>query len=137
MNKLSKVDSYAIPKISDHQFEEESQWLRLVGDPNPAKAMLLVFIQKLCAAFHELGPAFEMKAIRDESLDYIKARLASRAKAVVERLASNGYGEIDGAGDLSAMIERLEVCADPAEIIEMSEEVHLINHRLCDALEAI
>ena len=135
MNKSKSVAAYTIPRKSDHQYDEEQQWLRIVRDANHAKAMLLIFIQKLCAAFHELGPAYEVGALKYAELDYIKQRLDARAQAVIERLKLNGFEGIDGTDELLTMIVRLEAATVPAEIIEMSEEIHLINHKLCDAIE--
>ena len=129
------MKTYTMPRKSDHQYDEEQQWLRIVQDANHTKAMVLIFIQKLCAAFHELGPAFEVGALKPADLDYVKRRLGARAQAVIERLKLNGFDKIQGVDELSTMAARLAAAAEPAEIIEMSEEVHLINHKLCDAIE--
>ena len=128
---------YIAPKGSDHMMEEERQWLEIVSDPNPIKAMLLVFIQKLCSAFHELAPAVEKGAVKNESIPYIAHRLVSRADSVIERLKLNGLLDIDGAKDLVDLRDRLGATENLSDIVEMSEEVHLINHRLCDALIAL
>ncbi len=135
MNKSKSVAAYTMPRKSDHQYDEEQQWLRIVQDTNHAKAMLLIFIQKLCAAFHELGPAYEVGALKHADLDYSKQRLYARAQAVIERLKLNGFEGIDGTDELSTMMARLEAATAPTEIIEMSEKIHLINHKLCDAIE--
>lgn len=137
MKKLEFAGKYEVPHRNAHQYDEEGQWLRIVGDANPTKAMILIFIQKLCAAFHELGPACEMEAIKSEEIDYIKARLGARTEAVLERLRLNGIGKISGAAELAGMLDRLKSASSPAQIILMSEEVHLINHTLCDALEVL
>ena len=61
----NKHANYVAPDGSEHMRDEERQWLDIVSDPDPVKGMLLVFIQKLCSAFHELGPALESGALGD------------------------------------------------------------------------
>ena len=131
----SKHANYVAPNGSEHMRDEERQWLDIVSDPDPIKGMLLVFIQKLCSAFHELGPALESGALGKVDIEYVGRRLGARADAVIERLRLNGLSSIDGAQSLADLRERLRESTTSTEIIEMSEEVHLINHRLCDALQ--
>ncbi|MBT7065806.1 MAG: hypothetical protein HN919_05860 [Verrucomicrobia bacterium] len=126
---------YVAPDGSEHMRDEERQWLDIVSDPDPVKGMLLVFIQKLCSAFHELAPALDSGALGEVNLEYLSGRLGARADAVIERLRLNGLASIDGAEALVDLRSRLSTTTTSAEIIQMSEEVHLINHRLCDTLQ--
>jgi hypothetical protein len=50
---------YKTTATSPHGLEEERQWARILSAGRPAAGMALAFIQKLCTAFHELGPAWK------------------------------------------------------------------------------
>ena len=126
--------TYSPAEGDAHMKNEEKQWLQIISDPNPSKGMLLVFIQKFCTAFHELAPVLKSGALKKNIVPYISRRLAARADAVIKRLRLNNFDTIDGVADLVRLRERLDDTVTAADIIEMSEEVHRINHRLGDAL---
>jgi len=127
---------YRAPKGSGHLPEEERQWLKIMRDPDPVKGMLLMFIQTLGSAFHELSAALEAGALGDVRIGHIRRRLIARSDSVLERLRLNGRDTIDGAQALEELKSRLSAAATSAEIAVLSEDLHLINHRLCNALVA-
>ena len=98
--------------------------------------MALVFIQKLCTAFHELGPAWEKGFLDERPLAHFRARLAGRARRVVETLENNGLGMIDGVAELRQLLRTIESAGTMDELAGLAEEIHAVNHTLCDSLEA-
>ena len=62
---------------NDHWRDEEFQWSRLLSAGNPAKSMVLLYLQKACTAFHEFEPAWEQGALKAEQVDFFR-RLIDR-----------------------------------------------------------
>lgn len=120
---------------SAHGREEELQWARLLSHGDAACGVALVFVQKLCTAFHEFAPAWERGALSAEHLAYYRSRLAGRAARALETLRSNGLGAIEGTAQLEATLRAIEAADTMAELAALAEEVHAVGHALCEALE--
>jgi hypothetical protein len=97
--------------------------------------MALVFIQKLCTAYHEFEPAWREGALHEGSLDYFRHRLAARARRVLDVLERNGLGSVGGAADLARLLRAIESTATMGELADLAEEIHAVNHTLSDSLE--
>jgi hypothetical protein len=98
--------------------------------------MALVFIQKLCTAFHELDPAWTKGFLDERALAHFRDRLAGRARRVVETLDNNGLGTIDGVAKLRQLLHAIESVETMGELAGLADEIHAVNHTLCDSLEA-
>lgn len=97
--------------------------------------MALVFIQKLCTAFHEIGPAWTEGFLDDRALNHFRDRLAGRARRVLEVLKNNGLGAIGGVAELRQLLHTIESAETMGELAGLAEEIHAVNHTLCDSLE--
>lgn len=120
----------------EHDRLEELQWAEIMSSGNAPAGMAVVFIQKLCTAFHELGPAFEKGALKPEELDFFKKRMASRIKKVISCLVSNKLENTDGFLGLNGILKKAENASSLKALAALTEEVHMTNHRLCDSLLA-
>lgn len=120
---------------NDHWRDEEFQWSRILSAGNPAKSMVLLYIQKACTAFHEFEPAFKQGALRPEQLDFFRRRLATRIGHVLTTMKNNGLDTINGAAELAEILRSVESAGSADELAELTEEVHAVNHVLADSLE--
>ena len=118
-----------------HGRDEELQWARVVTHDDPARGVALIFVQKLCAAFHEFEPAWRAGALNLMALEHCRARLAGRARRVLQVLEANALGTIDGADQLRMMVASIETAGSLELLAALAEPVHDLNHRLTDALE--
>ncbi|MCU0520110.1 MAG: hypothetical protein MUF84_05395 [Anaerolineae bacterium] len=118
-----------------HGREEELQWARVVASGQPARGVGLIFIQKLCTAFHEFEPAWQSGALSPESLDYFRGRLAARGQRVLQVLEANGLDGLDGAQQLRDLVQEVQGAESLQALAVLAEPVHAIAHALTDALE--
>lgn len=118
-----------------HGRDEELQWARVVAHDDPARGVALIFIQKLCTAFHEFEPAWRAGALNVTALEHCRTRLAGRARRVLQLLDANNLGALDGADQLRMMVASIEAAGSLELLAALSEPVHDLNHRLTDALE--
>jgi len=118
-----------------HGRDEELQWARVVAHDDPARGVALIFIQKLCAAFHEFEPAWRAGALNMIALEHCRTRLAGRARRVLQLLEANNLGALDGADQLRTMVASIEAAGSLELLAALAEPVHDLNHRLTDALE--
>jgi len=117
-----------------HEFNEEMQWARILSASIPSHGMLLIFVQKLCAAFHEFAPLAEEGALREESSAFVRKRLAARIGKVLAVADDNGLGGLPGVSSLRRL-ERETLCGEgPLDLPSLSERVHRINHRVVNGL---
>ena len=120
---------------NDHWRDEEFQWSRILSAGDPAKSMVLLYIQKACTAFHEFEPAFKQGALKGEQLDFFRRRLATRIAHVLTTMKNNGLDTINGAAELAQILRSVESAETADELAELTEEVHAVNHVLADSLE--
>jgi hypothetical protein len=119
----------------EHWRNEEYQWARILSSGNPAKGMVLLYIQKACTAFHEFEPAWKKGALDDSQVDFFRKRLANRVKHVLTTMDNNGLDTIKGASELTDILHSIEAAKTAGELAELTEKVHAVNHLLLDSLE--
>ena len=119
----------------EHWRNEEFQWARILAEGNPAKGMVLLYIQKACTAFHEFEPAFKAGAVRQDQVEFFRRRLATRIKHVLVTMQNNGLDKIKGAAEWAELLHLIESARTAGELAELTEKVHAINHMLLDSLE--
>ena len=125
---------YKTTATDPHGLAEELQWARIISSGRTAGGMALVFIQKLCTAFHEFEPAWRKGGLDERYLDHFQDRLAARTRRVLETLESNGLDTIDGAADLAGLLRAVEAAETMEELAGLAEPIHVVNHTLSDAL---
>jgi hypothetical protein len=126
---------YKTTIIDEHWRDEEFQWARILSQGNPAKGMVLLYIQKACTAFHEFEPAFKADAIKPGQVEFFRRRMAARVKHVIVTMQNNGLDKINGAVELNGILESIESAETMEELAEITEKLHVVNHTLLDSLE--
>jgi len=134
MTSKDKV-KYKTTLADEHWREEEFQWARILSQGNPAKGMVLLYIQKACTAFHEFEPAWKAGAIMPGQVEFFRRRLAARVKHVLVTMQNNALDKINGAVELSGILESIESAETANELAELTEKLHTVNHTLLDSLE--
>jgi len=134
MTSRNDVD-YKTTITDEHWRNEEFQWARILSEGNPAKGMVLLYIQKACTAFHEFEPAFKAGAIKPKRLDFFRRRLATRIKHVLVTMQNNGLDKINGAAEWAGILQSIESAKTAEELAGLTEKVHAVNHVLLDSLE--
>ena len=86
---------YKTREQNAHLQEEYLQWARILSNGDPAHGMLVVFVQKLCTAFHELAAAWQSGILNEEALHFCRQRLSARTRTVLTTLVENDLGTID------------------------------------------
>ena len=119
----------------EHWREEEFQWARILSEGNPARGMVLLYIQKACTAFHEFEPAWKAGAIKPGQVEFFRRRLAARVRHVLVTMQNNALEKINGAVELSGILESIESAETAEELAEITEKLHAVNHTLLDSLE--
>jgi 2-iminoacetate synthase ThiH len=119
----------------EHWRNEEFQWARILSSGEPARGMVLLYIQKACTAFHEFEPAWKQGALKPEQLDFFRRRLAKRIGHVLTTMKNNGLDTIDGVAELAEILRSVESAKTPDELAKLTERVHAVNHVLLDSLE--
>ena len=120
---------------NDHWRDEEFQWSRILSAGDPAKGMVLLYLQKACTAFHEFEPAFKQGALKPEQLDFFRRRLATRIGHVLTTMRNNGLEMIEGAVELEQILRSVESAKTLDRLAELTEGVHAVNHTISDSLE--
>lgn len=134
MTSRNDID-YKTTITDEHWRNEEFQWARILSEGNPAKGMVLLYIQKACTAFHEFEPAWKAGAIKPEQLDFFRRRLATRIKHVLVTMQNNGLDKINGAAEWAGILQLIESAKTAEELAGLTEKVHAVNHVLLDSLE--
>ena len=125
---------YRTTEQNAHLQQEYLQWARILSHANPVHGMLVVFVQKLCTAFHEFAPAWQNGVLNQQGLDFFRQRLSARTRTVLDTLVENDLGAVDVAGDFRQLLE-----ADPAvqklmtsrefdSIFDYSYYLHEVDH---------
>jgi len=134
MTSKSKVQ-YKTTVTDPHWRTEELQWARIFSEGNPAKGMVLLYINKECTMFHELEPAWREGALKAEHLHFFQKRLTRRIKHVLVTMENNGLDKINGAAQLAQIVHSIESAKTMDELAALAEKTHTINHLLFDSLE--
>ena len=119
----------------EHWRNEELQWARILSSGDPAKGMVLLYIQKACTAFHEFEPAWKQGALKQGQIDFFRQRLAKRVRHVLVTMENNGLDKINGAAELVEILNSIKSANKADELAELTEKVHAVNHILLDSLE--
>lgn len=134
MASNDKVE-YRTTVTDEHWRDEEFQWARILSQGNPARGMVLLYIQKACTAFHEFEPAFKAGAVKPSQVEFFRGRLAARVKQVLVTMQNNALDKINGAVELNGIMESIESAETVDELAEITEKLHAVNHMLFDSLE--
>lgn len=126
---------YKAVATSQHGYDEEMQWARVAARGDPATGVALVFVQKLCTAFHELEPAWQAGALEPGHLEYFRGRMLGRSRSALAVLETNGLGAINGVAGLKVLMQSIETAATMAELVALEKVMHDLGHTLCEALE--
>jgi hypothetical protein len=118
-----------------HGRSEELQWARIFASGDPVKGMVVVFLQKMCAAYHEFEPAYRAGGLNEGALPFFRQRLAARVGVVLTVLDNNGLHELPGYAELARLRRATEAAASLADLANLAEPIHLANHTVTDALE--
>jgi len=119
----------------EHWRNEEFQWARVLAAGDPAKGMVLLYLQKVCTAFHEFEPAFRAGVFDENQLDFFRLRLANRLRQLLTTMRNNDLDGLDGASELTKILQSVESAATLNTLAELTEELHTTGHTLLDALE--
>jgi len=134
MTSRNDID-YKTTITDEHWRNEEFQWARILSEGNPAKGMVLLYIQKACTAFHEFEPAWKAGAVKPDQVDFFRRRLATRIKHVLVTMQNNGLDKIKGAAEWAGLLHSIESAGTAGELAGLTEKVHAVNHVLLDSLE--
>jgi len=126
---------YKTTVADEHWRNEELQWARILSSGDPAKGMVLLYIQKACTAFHEFEPAWKQGALKQGQIDFFRQRLAKRVTQVLVTMENNGLDTINGAAELREILRSIKSAKTMHEVAELTEKVHAVNHLLLDSLE--
>ncbi|MHC4519861.1 MAG: hypothetical protein ACYTAS_14830 [Planctomycetota bacterium] len=119
----------------EHWRQEEFQWARILATGHPAKGMVLLYLQKACTAFHEFAPAVEAGALDHGRFDFFRRRLANRLGHLLTTMRNNGLEHLDGAAELTTILQAVESAPTMEALAERADELHIAGHTLLDALE--
>ena len=97
--------------------------------------MVVVFLQKMCAAYHEFEPAYRAGGLNESALPTFRQRLAARVGVVLTMLDNNGLHELPGYAELARLRRAAEAATSLADLANLAEPIHLANHTVTDALE--
>jgi hypothetical protein len=126
---------YKTTITDEHWRDEEFQWARILASGNPAKGMVLLYIQKACTAFHEFEPAWKAGAVKPGQVDFFRRRLATRIRHVLVTMQNNGLDKINGAAEWAGILHSIESARTAEELAGLTEQVHAVNHVLLNSLE--
>lgn len=130
-NKLK----YKTTVADEHWRNEELQWARILSSGNPAKGMVLLYIQKACTAFHEFEPAWRQGALKQGQINFFRQRLAKRIRHVLVTMENNSLNRVNGAIELTEILRSVKSAKTADDLAELTEKVHTVNHLLLDSLE--
>ena len=131
------MGEYRTDEQNLHAQQEYLQWARILSHGNPVHGMLVIFVQKLCTAFHELAPAWQSGALTEQAVDHFRQRLSARTQTVLDTLDQNDLGDVGVAGEFRRLLESIEAARTMKDLADLSEEVHGISHAVSDWLEEI
>ncbi len=119
----------------EHWRNEEFQWARILAEGNPARGMVLLYLQKACTAFHEFEPACQAGVLHNTGLDFFRRRLANRLRHLLTTMQNNDLDTLDGTVELTDILRKVESAPSLEALAALTEELHTTGHILLDALE--
>jgi hypothetical protein len=131
----SRDIEYRTTVEDDHWRREEFQWARVLATGDAARGMVLLYLQKVCTAFHEFEPAFKAGSLDERRLEFFRQRLVSRLQQLLTTMRNNDLDRLDGAARLAEILQAAESAATMEALAELAEELHTAGHTLLDALE--
>jgi hypothetical protein len=134
MTSQNKID-YKTTVEDEHWRNEEFQWARIFSSGDPAKSIVLLYIQKACTAFHEFEPSYKQGALDEGQVEFFRKRLAKRIRQILVTMENNGLDKIDGAAKLVEVLRSIESSKNMEELADLTEKMHSVNHILSDSLE--
>ena len=129
------ASEYITHSQSAHGRAEELQWARIFAGGDAVQGMIVVFLQKMCAAFHEFEPAYQAGGLNESALPHFRQRLAGRVGAVLAAMENNGLGELTGYAELARLQQAALQAASLRDLADLAEPIHQANHIVTDALE--
>ena len=126
--------AYKSSATDQHEFIEEHDWVEIISTGPETYGMLLIFVQKLCTAFHEYGPAYQTGVINTKDWSFVCDRLANRISKVIKVAYDNDLGTLKGIDELRVLLQNMLTTPEMPDLMELAEEVHRINHHICDEL---
>jgi hypothetical protein len=126
---------YITHSQSAHGRAEELQWARIFAGGDPVQGMIVVFLQKMCAAFHEFEPAYQAGGLKESALPHFRQRLAGRVGAVLTAMGNNGLRDLAGYDELARLQQVTLQATSLSDLAVLAEPIHLANHTVTDALE--
>ena len=132
---MGNPGEYKTTVEDEHWRNEELQWARILSSGNPAKGMVLLYIQKACTAFHEFEPAWRHGTLKKGQINFFRQRLAKRIKHVLVTMGNNGLDRVNGAAELIEILRSVKSAKTADELAELTEKVHAVNHLLLDSME--
>jgi len=131
----SQTPEYRTTVEDEHWRDEEFQWVRVLATGDAPRGMVLLYLQKVCTAFHEFEPAFKAGALREDQLDFFRRRLASRLQQLLTTMRNNDLDQLAGAVRIEEIRSEAESAQTMQSLAKLAEELHLAGHTLLDALE--
>jgi hypothetical protein len=125
----------ATSEEDSHGRAEQLQWARILSSGDVARGMVLLFVQKLCTAFHEFEPAWRAGALHRRSLPFCRERLAQRINTVLIVMKQNDLDTLTGFKALERLLHATETARTMDELANLCEDIHSVNHVICDSLE--
>jgi hypothetical protein len=129
------LKEYIPQSQNGHGREEELQWARIIGSGEVVNGMVIIFLQKMCAAFHEFDPAYRAGALNEIALPYFRDRLSKRVQSVLNTLQNNGLDQIVGYDQLVQLKRLAETAGSLKDLADLGEPIHRANHIVTDGLE--
>ncbi len=127
--------NYISTAADPHWHDEEMQWARVLSSGDAARGMAIVFMQKLCTAFHEFEPAFARGAIAEGHMEFFRERLAERVRMTIRVMETNGLSTSDGFAGLQALLGSVEKARSLKELADLTDTVHALGHQVCEGVE--
>jgi hypothetical protein len=134
MTSQNKI-AYKTTVADEHWRSEEFQLARIFSSGNPAKGIVLLYIQKACTAFHEFEPSFKQHALDEGQIEFFRKRLAKRVRQILVTMENNNLDKINGTAELEEVLHSIELAKNLDELAELTEKMHSANHLLSDSLE--
>ncbi len=132
---MGNPGEYKTTVADEHWRNEELQWARILSSGNPARGMVLLYIQKACTAFHEFEPAWRQGALKQGQINFFRQRLVKRIRHVLVTMENNGLDRVNGAIELTEILSSVKSAKTADDLAELTEKVHTVNHLLLDSLE--